>query len=55
MVVDLAFTDPEGTQHRLSIGGRYDVGLTRQSGAWLIDSRWLRRLYVDGDPTGFAI
>ncbi|SIQ24669.1 nuclear transport factor 2 family protein [Bosea sp. TND4EK4] len=54
-VVDLALTDPDGKQHRLTIGGRYEIGLTQQGGTWLIDRRWLHRLYVDGDAKGLAI
>lgn len=55
VVVDLGFTNPEGEQHRVTIGGRYEIGLTRGSGAWLIDRRWLRQLYADGDAQALAI
>ncbi|HEV7257927.1 MAG TPA: nuclear transport factor 2 family protein [Bosea sp. (in: a-proteobacteria)] len=55
LVVDLAVTDTEGEQHRLTLGGRYDIGLTRRSGTWLIDRRWLRQLYADGDAKALAL
>jgi hypothetical protein len=54
VVVDLMRTDDRGVRHRLTLGGRYVLGLVRLDGAWRIECRAIHRRYVDGDPGGFV-
>lgn len=51
VVVDLETLGGEGRREHLTIGGRYELELSRLEEGWRISRRRLVRRYVIGDPT----